>query len=141
MESVKDRGTTTEITFLVPLWTLRVRVGVTVQVCKCGIYVENGDAARVDALWESVSCLTRDGELGFAAKLSRRDSKIPAVLVYVEDFKDEEDKERVQTVMRALIVRHGIVLHGDSELSWKSDKQTQLGFYSSFARDLGLMHS
>lgn len=58
------------------------------------------DAAEADAAWVRVRDVTQTGRLGFATKLSFRDRRQPAIIVYVADQWDLEEGSRVRSVLR-----------------------------------------
>lgn len=137
--------------FLVPLWARRIGISsITVEVAKVVVGIPR-DATRsdpefIDRAWTFFKAETEAGNLGFAAKLSRRDISQPAILVYVEDVRDSVNKDRVISAATAIAERAGFKPHtrGGKPLgahSWKTDEQTRKGLYSSYAIGKGLMKS
>ena len=144
----RSRGREVDKEYLVPLWAQRRDCSITVEVAKVVVGMSESataaDPSLVDRAWAALAEATRDGRLGFAAKLSRRNAAEPAIIVYIEDAKDEENKKRVISEINSITERVGFVpLTGDGkplgeQNCWKTDHQTNMKLYSSFADGLGL---
>ena len=91
-----------------------------VNVGKWCAYPRDEEAA--DAAWNAVRQGTIGGTLGFAAKISLKNRKSPAIMVYCADG----DKDAVQVQLKATLARAGYI----EDLRFKLDSATDAGVYS-----------
>ena len=75
-------------------------------------------------MWAAVKTATAAGELGWAAKLSRKDASKPALMVFTADHEDVDERERVRAGLRRLLQDQGLT--GEQlDLRYKTDEATE----------------
>lgn len=81
-------------------------------------------------MWAAVTAATSAGELGWAAKLSRKDITKPvALMVFTSDHEDADERERVRAALRRLLQDQG--LDGEElDLRYKTDATSDQKVFS-----------
>ena len=81
-----------------------------------------------DKLWRMAAERTRDGALGWGTKMSIKDKARPALMCFTVDHTNDNDRERVQQAMRALLEE--CCGGEDIDIRYKTDEATASKVFS-----------
>lgn len=85
-----------------------------------------------DAAWTEIETQTKNGTLGFAAKVAFEKLDNPVIMIYTYDSNDTADKRRVEQSLKRILREAG--LHNvAANVRYKTDADTRAGKFSSLA--------